>query len=131
MKKGDCSQCQLATPSWPPQGRTTFYWFSFWVFHFSGKNVPFRTPHLSHLPCRFSCTNRTKVSFCLQFKMLQDLKGKPEGENLSDAEAFAMEISNIRKIDSRLQVRKSGRRTGTSMYTVKQNVSILILDSLS
>jgi hypothetical protein len=26
MKKGDCSQHQLATPSWPPQGRTTFYW---------------------------------------------------------------------------------------------------------
>jgi hypothetical protein len=29
MKKGDCSQPQLATPSWPPQGRTTFYWFRF------------------------------------------------------------------------------------------------------
>jgi hypothetical protein len=27
MKKGDCSQPQLAIPSWPPQGRTTFYWF--------------------------------------------------------------------------------------------------------
>jgi hypothetical protein len=26
MKKGDCSQPQLATPSWPPQGRTPFYW---------------------------------------------------------------------------------------------------------
>jgi hypothetical protein len=26
-EKGDCSQPQLATPSWPPQGRTTFYWF--------------------------------------------------------------------------------------------------------
>jgi hypothetical protein len=27
MKKGDCSQPQLATHSWPLQGRTTFYWF--------------------------------------------------------------------------------------------------------
>jgi hypothetical protein len=26
MKKGDCSLPQLATHSWPPQGRTTFYW---------------------------------------------------------------------------------------------------------
>jgi hypothetical protein len=26
-KKGDCSQPQLATHSWPIQGRTTFYWF--------------------------------------------------------------------------------------------------------
>jgi hypothetical protein len=33
MKKGDCSQRQLATPSWPPQERTTFYWFSpFFLF---------------------------------------------------------------------------------------------------
>ena len=37
--------------------------------------------------------------------MLQELKGKPDGENLSDAEAFAMEISDIKKIDSRLEVR--------------------------
>jgi hypothetical protein len=29
MKKGDCSQPQLATHSWPFQGRTTFYWFGF------------------------------------------------------------------------------------------------------
>ena len=26
MKKGDCSQPQLATHSWPIQGQTTFYW---------------------------------------------------------------------------------------------------------
>jgi hypothetical protein len=32
MKTGDCSQPQLATPSWPPQGRTPFYWFSFSSF---------------------------------------------------------------------------------------------------
>ena len=36
--------------------------------------------------------------------MLAELKGKPEGESLSDAEAFAVEISDLRKIDSRLQV---------------------------
>ena len=36
--------------------------------------------------------------------MLQELKGKPDGENLSDAEAFAMEISDLKKIDSRLEV---------------------------
>jgi hypothetical protein len=29
MKKGDCSQPQLATHSWPPQGRATFYWLYF------------------------------------------------------------------------------------------------------
>jgi len=38
-----------------------------------------------------------------QFSMLQELKGKPEGENLSDAEAFAVEISDLKKIDSRLE----------------------------
>jgi len=38
-----------------------------------------------------------------QFKMLAELKGKPEGESLSDAEAFAVEISDLKKIDSRLQ----------------------------
>jgi hypothetical protein len=27
MKKADCSQSQLVTRSWPPQGRTAFYWF--------------------------------------------------------------------------------------------------------
>ena len=39
--------------------------------------------------------------------MLQELKGKPEGENLSDAEAFAVEISDLKKIDSRLEVRNN------------------------
>jgi hypothetical protein len=32
MKKGDCSQPQLATHSWPIQGRTTFYWLNFHSF---------------------------------------------------------------------------------------------------
>ena len=38
-----------------------------------------------------------------QFSMLQELKGKPEQETLSDAEAFAVEISDLKKIDSRLE----------------------------
>ena len=46
----------------------------------------------------------SRSSLPRQFSMLLELKGKPEGENLSDAEAFAVEISDLKKIDSRLEV---------------------------